>query len=234
MATDVVVITSATTATEATYAITSVASGGITLTTDPGDDAGGDIEWKVQTPATEDYELPDDFGRLYGELTHESGNYYRPVVLISVARIQELRGRENEIGLPYFGAVQYKSHDDQSEGQRLQIMMYPTPDSDYALTYTYEKYSGALSDSNAYPLGGMKFSELYIESCLSVAEQNSDDTISLHTDAFYRLLVDGVARDMKQGAQFFGHVGHKENSLKAPLHGDTPGTYPITYKGSTL
>ncbi len=113
-------------------------------------------------------------------------------------------------------------------------MLYPTPDAAYTLTYTYEKYSGALSGSNPYPLGGMKFAELYIESCLSAAEQSSDDTMGLHTALFQQLLADGIARDMKQGAQFFGDMGHTEDSVRTPMHGETPGTYPITYNGSTL
>ncbi len=102
------------------------------------------------------------------------------------------------------------------------------------MIYEYEAYNSALSDSFPYPLGGMKLSELYIESCLAVAESRSGDELGVHTQTFQILLVDAISRDRKNGAKYFGQMGHRDTEVDKFRRGYTGSVYPITYNGNDV
>ena len=198
-------------------------------------------EWSWLRPTTTistvaddgDYDLPDDFGRLIGNL-HYAANEQKPsIAIMSVGDILDMRSHFDENSAPRYAATRYKSSIGDT-GQRQEILFWPEPDAIYTLSYEYEAYSGVLSDTYPYPLGGMQLAELYIESCLSVAEQRTNDEVGIHTDQFQLLLVDAITRDRKRGARNFGQMGHKEGFKERIRHGDTGTTYPITYHGVDL
>lgn len=216
--------------TVAEYEILTVAVGAITLTEAPGD--GTSLTFIIKrSPAN--YDLPDDFGRLVGELHYATDDNRGAVSVVSIADLLDMRSSGDRISAPSFAAIQYKSSDG-SSGQRQEILFWPKPNASYTFSYNYEAYSGVLSDTYPYPLGGMQLAELYIESCLAVAEQRVNEEAGLHTQMYKVLLEDAVARDKKRGAQIFGQVGNREAAYGRVRHGDTGGTYPITYKGNLL
>ena len=200
-------------------------------------DANG-YEWSFLRPTESlditsdaaDYDLPDDFGRLVGNLHYAADECKRPIRIIAVASVLDLRSRSDEQSVPYIAAIRYKSSTG-ATGQRQEILFYPKPDDSYTLSYSYEAYTGKLSDTVLYPLGGMHLSELYLESCLAVAEQRVDNEVGLHTRAWQALLQDAIARDRKKGAQLYGPMGHQKSTTARIRHGDTGSTYPLTYKG---
>lgn len=221
------------TANVATLEITSVAAGAITLTTLP-DDATG-LTFRIgRDPAN--YDLPDDFGQLRGKLHHAAESNYSPVELISLGSLLSMRSHTDQIGAPTFAAIRYKSSDG-TTGQRQEILFWPRPDAYYLLTYSYEAYSGELSDTYAYPLGGMHLSELYTESCLAVAEQRINNEAGIHTQLYEQLLTDAIARDRKRGARIYGQMGGGEDDERAKWRRGSKtydGAYEITYKGNYL
>lgn len=197
-------------------------------------------EWSWLRPTTTiatvaddgDYDLPDNFGRLVGNL-HYAANLQRSAIsIVSVADLLDMRSHYDQNDAPRYAAIRYKSSTG-TTGQRQEILFWPEPDAVYTLSYEYEAYSGVLSDTYPYPLGGMQLAELYIESCLSVAEQRMNDEVGIHTAQFQALLVDAIIRDRKRGSRNFGQMGHKEGYEERIRHGDTGTTYPITYKGTT-
>lgn len=213
------------------YAITVVAAGDITLVAND----GTTLTFFV-TRATANYTLPDDFSRLIGRLHYQADDRYPSIQIIQEDAILEMRSASDLTGPPQYGAVRSKSSD-RSTGQRSEIILYPRPDAAQVLTYSYEAYSGQLSDSYPYPLGGMHLSELYVESCLAVAEQRVNDEAGLHTQLFESLLADAVARDRKRGAKNFGRMGNTaEEEVPYPRfrRGYVGGTYPITYDGESV
>lgn len=177
------------------------------------------------------YDLPDDFGRFASELFYEPDQHCSPILVISTAQVLQLRASTTLTGNPRFVAVRFKSATPAAIGSRQEALFYPTPGEAHTLYYEYEAYSGKLTDSLPYPLGGMQMAELYIESCLAVAEVRGDDEPGIHSGEFDRLLLDAIARDRKRGAKIFGQMGHKEHTLSLFRRGWTAGTYPITYKG---
>ena len=182
---------------------------------------------------TSDYDLPDDFGRLVGSIHFPPEEYKRSVIQVSVSKILELRATTDQSGTPIYFATRFKESDG-SGGQRQEVILYPEPDDDWIMPYEYEAYSGALSSTYPYPLGGMKLAELYIESCLAVAESQVNDEIGIHTQTYQALLVDAVARDRKNGAKFYGQMGNRDPELADFRRGYTGGTYSIVYNGVDL
>ncbi len=182
---------------------------------------------------TSDYDLPDDFGRLVGPFHFPAEEYRKPVIEVSVSKILQLRTYSFQTGGPYYVATRFKSSDG-SAGQKQEVLFFPEPDEDWTMIYEYEAYNSALSDSFPYPLGGMKLSELYIESCLAVAESRTVDEFSVHTQTFQALLIDSVLRDKKNGAKYFGQMGHRDTEADIFRRGYTGSVYPIEYKGEEI
>lgn len=174
-------------------------------------------EWTFLRPATTidtvadtaEQDLPDDFGRLINGFAFEAGTGLAPVLAdVGEGRIRESRQQFDEIARPRIAAILAKTSDG-TTGQRRQVMWYPTPDTEYTLSYRYESYAGELTAAAPYPLGGMKHAELVRESCLAAAEVHADDTKGVHWDAFTRSLIASIARDRREGAKFYGQVGCK-------------------------
>lgn len=195
-------------------------------------------EWSFMKPTavieTDDgdtaQDLPDDFGRVIGDFHYAAGVYEKSIVVVSEHRILSLHQHSAEEGKPRFAAIRYIAREDASDGQRQEVVWWPTPDDEYTLTYRYEVFVNKL-EAEEYPMGGMKHSELVIESCLAIAEQRENDEAGLHTQAFIRLLSTSIAQDRKNGAKYYGAMGLGEVSddreRRVTLTGD------ITYKGST-
>jgi len=198
-------------------------------------------EWSWLRPHTtlavvsgiSDYDLPDDFGRLIGKIHFPAEEYKSSVVEVAVSRILELRAMTDQTGIPVYFATRFKSSDG-SSGQRQEVLLQPEPDDSWTMAYEYEAFSGALSSAYPYPLGGMKFAELYIESCLAVAESQVNDEIGIHTQIYQALLVDAAARDRKNSGKCYGQMGNQDPELVDFRRGHTGGTYPILYNGEPI
>ena len=197
-------------------------------------------EWSWLRPSTtlsvvsgtSDYDLPDDFGRLVGSIHYPANQYRKSLSIISIGQMLELRARIGTAvssGYPTCAATRYKTSTG-ATGQRQEVLLYPTPGSDLEMPYEYEAYSGAISDTYPYPLGGMQLAELYIESCLAVAENRLNDEIGIHTPQYQALLVDAISRDMSRGCVQFGNMGNKECSCDTDFRRGI-STSPITYNG---
>jgi hypothetical protein len=155
-----------------------------------------------------DYDMPDDFGRLIGDVKFGNDTHLRPIKEISVGDILNLRARGVSESSPQYVAIRKKAFTG-ATGTRYEALFFPTPDSAYTLHYAYEAYTGKLTTDYPYPLGGAELTELYIESCLAVAEQKTGDNFGVHTELFADLLIDRIKRDLSRGPKYFGQMGHK-------------------------
>jgi hypothetical protein len=176
--------------------------------------------------------LPIDFGRIVGDLNFQPNLFTRPVVVVSEAKIQALLQDYTDEGAPRYAAIRYVASEYGDHGQMQEIVFWPIPDDSYVLTYRYEAYNGRLSDTNTFPLGGMKHSELITESCLAVAEQRSNDERGLHTERFMALLASAIAQDRRHGAKNFGPMG-ASGSMTNGIENFRNRNGDVTYKGET-
>lgn len=183
------------------------------------------------------YDFPDDYGRIIGEFNYAADEHKAPIRQIPLSQLLNMQSTSDMTGYANFFSTRWKESD-QSGGQRQEVLFYPTFDAAYTLYYNYEAYTGVLSDTYPYPLGGMKMSELYKESCLSVAESRNEDTQGVHTQLFQMLLVDRVARDMSHGGQNYGQMGHKDgmDDIVEWRRGSEiyDSAYSITYDGGYI
>jgi hypothetical protein len=185
--------------------------------------------------ATYIYDLPDDFGRLIGSLHYAADKHRKGIVIVSVGKLLQMRSCSDLKGAPTHAAYRYKSSTGAS-GQRQEILFYPEPDAIWVLSYEYEAFTGQLTDTYPYPLGGMKYGELYLESCLAVVESRIEDIAvgdsGIHTQQFSTLLIDAIARDRKHGAQNYGPMGQPEtHDGRGFRRGWGSGSYQISYGG---
>ena len=203
------------------------------------------FQWSFLRPCTtidisaddSDYDLPDNFGTLIGSFHYAADLHKVAIKVVSVEEILELRSASDYNSAPALAAIRWKSSDG-STGQRQEVLFYPEPDADYTLTYRYNAYSGRLSDSAPYPLGGMEMSELYRSSCLAAAERYQDQ-VGLHSEQYQQLLIAQVQRDAEKAPQYFGNMsGPSEIEDEwVPFRrgsGLYRGAYDITYKGAQI
>lgn len=197
-------------------------------------------EWSFLNPSTtiatavgdDAMDLPDALSRITGNLHFAAALNCTPVTLVSEGQMMALKARTTTNAKPKCAAIRSKVSDG-AGGQRLEIVYWPTPDAIYTLTYRYEAYSGKLTTLKPYPLGGMKHSELIIESCLAVAEQRGNDERGAHTERFAEMLAAGIEIDKKMGARFFGMMGENCETSDSLSRRNFGTTYPVTYKGET-
>lgn len=198
--------------------------------------------WSFLSPVTtiatvedeETQELPGGLGRVVGQFHYAASVHHPSIPQLPEDRFQAFKTSSSSSGYPQVACVRHKAKE-AGRGQRLEVEWWPVPDAAYTLTYKFEAYSGKLSDDNPYPLGGMKHSELVLESCLSVAEQSGNDERGLHTAEFERLLVAAIEQDRKVGSTHFGPMGDRsEAGAWLPRRGDTGSTHTVSYNGSDI
>jgi hypothetical protein len=199
-------------------------------------------QWSFMRPSTtidtvasqQAYAMPDDFSAIVGDLTYETDVWYHGVTGVSQGRIQELNEYSDDEDKPRHYTTRFKTSTGAS-GQRQEMLLWPIPDAVYTLTYRYEAYSGKIDAENfPYPLGGMKYGECIIESCLAIAERRGNDEAGIHEAQFIRLLANAVALDRRNSATRYGPMGGCEDgTIYGNRHGNGQTFYQMSYKGDT-
>lgn len=117
-----------------------------------------------------DYTLPADFGSIVGHyVMWGSGEGYAPLYRVSDTDLLFRRSNRTTTGRPECFALRWQA---QTAGvnQRQEMLMHPTPDAAYVLTYRYAVLTGRLSLTNPYPLGGSRMSQLMLEASKAIGE----------------------------------------------------------------
>ena len=172
------------------------------------DVAAGETDWTLEYD--NNYDLPDDFGRLINGFTYAPGAQRCDVLAdVGEAKIRSNRMIYVEHDAPRIGAIRPKAHTDHSVGQRWELLLYPSADAAYVLEYRYEAYDNKLTTLAPYPLGGMKHGHVLQLSCLAMADAMVNDNYGIHWENFQRQLIAAIDRDQKEQQVFFGNVGCK-------------------------
>ncbi len=189
----------------------------------------------VTTPGVSTVPLPSGFGRLIGNVTFDPELYISPAIHCSEGAVRKHLSTRPQEGPPrMISARRLPSYDE--NGQQCEFLLYPIPDAEYVLTFMQEADSGNLSaNMRPYPLGGARFSETIMESCLAVAEQRANDEMGIHTQKFAMMLASAIAQDKKFSATYYGPMSVSDLeqggiSVTRCFHGRK--TFPVSYKGS--
>jgi len=156
-------------------------------------EAGADYQVLQQ-----DYDLPDNFGGIEGDLTYAAADSgWNSVRVISEEQIRRRRMVNRGASYPEVCAIRPKSGFTGANGQRFEILFDPAPNAAYTFSYRAQVLPGQLSESYPYPLGGMAHGETILESCLSVAEQRLNGEAGLHTVKFTKRLTSSISQDAR-------------------------------------
>lgn len=187
-----------------------------------------------------DYDLDDDFGFFEGALTYEPNIYpYVNVAITGVGTIRRLRQSGSPTsGRPVQVAIQHKKLTDATtEGQRKEIMFWPTPDAAYRLTGTYIPLPDKISSTSIFTYGGMQHTECIRESCLAIAERNegagqTGGVAGLHWQAFMIALAASISVDRQARPQNLGYNGDASDLRECQGLDRRQSTSPVEYRGA--
>lgn len=161
--------------------------------------------------------LPDDFGEIEGTLTllNKQGMQWFPVKIINEGMIRQAFSlTPTRTGRPLNAAVQRLKATTGSQGQRAQLFVFPTADSDYTLQFQYYVLPDYINGAFPYPMGGAGMAELYIESCLALAEQRYDDAESVHRAEYERQLAAAIGADRRNKPQTLLYNGDRSDAME--------------------
>lgn len=191
--------------------------------------------------AADDYDedLPDDHAYIHGDITiDDDAAEYDTIKQRGEGFIRRLRQQDaDQTGVPQFFAVRSKSAPSgTTTGQRFELVLWPTPDGVYDLTYSYAPLPGALTSSVVYAYGGMQHSETVKAACRAVAEQEDNGEMGVEWAKFINRLQASIAADRLTAPSNFGYAGDASDRK----HGaqSRTGDYTVSYTnpdtGATL
>ena len=143
------------------------------------------------------YDLDAGFsGNFDGDLHYKTGDntLWPPLLHISPEQMRKKKQHYNDVDRPLFYAIRPKALD-ATAGQQWLITFYPTPDGEYTLHGRYKVRPAMLDATNKYPHGGPEMGEVFLESCLAVAEKRFVEDQTRHRDEFLRLLLQAIDND---------------------------------------
>lgn len=187
-----------------TYTVASVTSATVLVTTTSmSGETSGDT---FSIASDSDYNMPDDFGGIDGEMYYDDNSSYRPE--LEQRNPQQILDRRQAVsvttGSPRLFAIHPRTFSG-ATGQRYEIMLWPEPDSSYTLLWRGMANPDILTAINKYGLGGMPHSQTLKESCLAAAELRLNDEMGVHQQAFMRSLQTSISFDRKSlGAESVG------------------------------
>ncbi len=181
------------------------------------------------------YDLPDDFGGMEGNLVIESENYKPNIIIIGEGRIRSLRQQSPQnVGsgsttTPYYAAIRPKEHTTTTVGQRFEIMLFPLPSTVLTISYVKRILPEMLVTTTIeYPYGGMEHAETLRAACVAAAEEQENgnrmdgSAVFDKKKLFGERLAASIALDKrKNNVDYFGYnTDHSDQKHKAGRYGD--------------
>lgn len=180
-----------------------------------------------------EYDLPADFAMLAGSLTYAPGTnvLYPPIAIRSEFDVRHELQYTDAASRPFMAAVRVKPSDG-GTGTRYQLIVYPSPDGNYDVSFRYKINPLELESDVALPLGGQAHAQTLIEACLAAAELSVGGAPGPHEAEFTRRLVASVGHDLKVTCpDTFGYLGDGRGEC-LDLHGND--YHVVTYNGAVV
>ena len=126
------------------------------------------------------YNLPPDFHSMRSPFKHEKDSGYPELIPRTIAHLQQMRSGVESISYPYFYALKSGPYVKEI-GSTHEVAFFETPNTNYRLQYSYIFKPPKLESDTDVFVGGDLASEVVLEHCLAVAEQEYDEVIGIHT-----------------------------------------------------
>ena len=154
------------------------------------------------------YELPAGFdGNFDGNLHYKTGDntLWPSIQIVSPAIVRSKKQACNDEDRPLFAAVQPKEFAP-ATGQRWEITFFPSPDQSWTFYGRYMVRPQMIDGVNKFPFGGSAMAEVFLESCLAVAEKRFIEDAKIHQEEFQKLLIQAIDHDASAfSADFLGY-----------------------------
>jgi hypothetical protein len=175
------------------------------------------------------YDLPEDFGGLEGDMIYPEGSNRPNVRIIGEGRIRSLRVSTSSRQDPQFAAIRPMKQTTTTTGQRFEIMFFPIPQVTRTLSYKMLVLPELLVTTTiTHPYGGARHSDTILASCLAVVESQEDEKRGVKWQEFQDRLAASIQIDKKMiSAEYFGYNRDESDSS----HGNRrhPQTYLVSY-----
>ena len=154
------------------------------------------------------YHAPGDYNGIDGDMTIlQSNSTNFPIEVVPEPRIRRLQSlAPTATGRPE-NVAEIPTSSGGLSNQQFDFMVWPSPDAAYPLSYRYKINPLRLTSGAPYPPGGPQHAEMFMESCLAVAERRRDGVIGIHYQAFMERLAASVSQDLAHKPQNFGYNG---------------------------
>lgn len=162
------------------------------------------------------YQLPADFSSIITHPTYKDNENFKQMAKVEPSNILNLRAGGVVQYAPYYYSIVTSAYDPEI-GEMDEIWFYPEPDGSYPVQFYYKSDPTKPDNANDYLPGGVKATEAILESCLSVAEIQEDDTAGIHTQLSQKLVQDLIIIDSKKdaGNMLLGNLYGSQNELYA-------------------
>jgi hypothetical protein len=174
------------------YNITSVTSTTVCVVTgDASTEATGDT---FTITADGDYDLPDDFAAMCGPMTFEETDGTMAVQMRAEQDIRTMRMATMADSRPRHGATRWKAGTGAAQ-QRAELLLWPVPDGDYTLYYSYDVAPVKLDSTNLYPLGGLHMGEAVKAAAIYAAAKHHGEATDADWGDFQAALTAAIQAD---------------------------------------
>ena len=177
------------------------------------------------------YDLPDDFGGLEGDMVCAEGSNKPNVRIIGEGKIRSLRSGSTARTDPVFVAIRPKKQTVTTTGQRFEVMFFPIPAVTKTLSYRMLVLPELLVTSTiTHPYGGAVHSETILASCLAIVESQEDEKRGPKWQEFMDRLAASIQIDKKQiSADYFGYNADNSDAAHSSGSQRHPQTYLVRY-----
>lgn len=180
------------------------------------------------------YDLPEGFdGNFDGNLHYKTGDntLYPSIKILSPELIREHRQNYNGSDRPLCASIQPKAFQP-AIGQRWQITFFPSPSQSWTLYGRYKVRPEMIDGTNKFPLGGSAMAEVFLESCLAVAEKRFVEDSKIHQEEFQKLLRQAIDQDADAfSPDFLGYNSDKSDGQFSDQNGRRFNNAIHSYEG---
>lgn len=187
-----------------------------------------------------DYRLPDDFGGHDGMFTYGQDEGWQEIPWVGESQVRSQRQFNYGTAKPRMAALKVINPvEGATEGQRFEVMLWPSPDSAYNLTCRYLALTSRLSINNKHPLGGQRHCETILASMLAVGELRRNDEQGPQYADYQRLLAMSVEDDQRfKTPEYLGYNDERSNEKRSAVRGRRNrgrgyNSYTVTVQGNT-
>lgn len=151
------------------------------------------------------YQLPSDFNEMLGNPQYGDDEPYGELIKVDKDYILSRRSTETTSSYPEVYAIIPVSTDSKL-GTMWELWVWPEPNSNNSLTFTYSCIPEKLSADTDYFLGGPFAGEVILEMSLSIAESQEENSSGQHTQLANQLLTTMMLSDVQSCPDQLGKI----------------------------